>query len=92
MGKDMDNQRKTCRTDEQLHAILCETGDWSVTGLQGQILCMAASLERAIQRAAEYSASDAVVTGLTRLPAGDIVVPAAQIRSLRRHISEPEAA
>ena len=53
---------------------------------------MAASLQRAIERAAEYSASDAVVTGLSRLPASDIIVFPDQIIRLKRRIAEPEIA
>jgi hypothetical protein len=84
MGKTMATPRKTYRTDEQLQAILRETGNWTVRGSEGQILCAAASLQRAIERAADYAASDAIVTGISRLPAGDVIVPADQIIRLAR--------
>jgi hypothetical protein len=81
----MDIMLTSDRTDEQLEAILCETANWSVQG-RGQILCVAASLQTAIQRAGEYSLSDAVVTGISRLPMGDILLLPPQINRLRRNL------
>jgi hypothetical protein len=91
MGKDMDQIKVSSRTDEQLEAILRETGDWIVRGREGQILCMAASLRRAIERAADFAASDAIVTGISRLPVGDIIVLPDQIMRLRNRAVEAEA-
>jgi hypothetical protein len=90
MGKTMATPRKTYRTDEQLQAILRETGNWTVRGSKGQILCAAASLQRAIERAADYAASDAIVTGISRLPDGDVVVLPDQLLRLRNR--NPDAA
>jgi hypothetical protein len=46
----MDNVRSNRRSDEQLEAILGETGHWVVNGQQEQALCFAASLRQAIER------------------------------------------
>jgi hypothetical protein len=70
-------------TDDELRAILNETGRWAVNGQQGQVLCLAASLQRAIERASDYALSDAVVVGVSRLPCDDIVIAPAQIDRLR---------
>jgi len=78
----MDNLGTSYRTDQDLTAMLYETANWSVRGQQGNILCMAASLKRAIERTDAFSSSGAIVTGLTR-PVGDIIVPPDQIRRLK---------
>jgi hypothetical protein len=75
--------RSSRRTDEQLQAIMWETGHWAVSGQQGRVLCFAASLARAIDRAAEFAASDAIVIALRRLPSDDIIIFAGQIERLR---------
>ena len=64
----MDNFLSNRRSDEQLEAILCETGHWAVNGRQGQVLCYAASLRQAIDRSEKFSASGAVVIAICRLP------------------------
>lgn len=75
------------RSDEQLEAMLCETGHWVVNGRQGRALCQVATLRQAIDRAAEFSASGAVVIAICRLPSDNIVVFAEQIDRLRRTIN-----
>ena len=80
----MNKVRSNRRSDEQLEAILCETGHWVVNGQQGRVLCFAASLSRAIERSVEFAASDAVVVSICRLPSDNIVVFPAQIDRLRR--------
>jgi hypothetical protein len=79
----VSQERSNRRTDEQLQAIIRETGHWAVTGQQGSVLCFAASLARAIDRAAEFAASDAVVIAIRRLPSDDIIVFPGQIERLR---------
>jgi hypothetical protein len=87
--------RSNCRSDEQLEAILFETGQWVVNGQQGQVLCFAASLGRAIDRAAEFAISGAVVVAIRRIPPDDIIVFPGQIERLRklaaRHRSKPRS-
>ncbi len=83
-------QSSNHRTDEQLEAILSETGDWAVNGTLGQVLCLAASFRRALERAAEYAASGAVVTTICRLPSASIVVDQKQIARLREVIAVRE--
>jgi hypothetical protein len=78
----MDNLGTTYRTDWDLTAMLFETANWSVQGQQGNVLCMAASLQRAIERTDALSSSGAIVTGLTT-SGGDIIVPPDQIRRLK---------
>lgn len=78
------------RSDEQLEAILSETGHWVVNGQQGQALCFAASLRRAIERSVELAASGAVVTRICRLPSDNIIVLPVQIARLRQMIAVRE--
>lgn len=87
----MDNSRTTRRTDDQLQVILCETGNWAVQGQQERVLCRAASLWRALDRAAECSVSGAIVTALCHLPLCDIIVLADQADRLRKIIAGREA-
>jgi hypothetical protein len=77
-------------TDEQLEAILSETSNWSVNGRQGQVLCQAASLRRATERAAEFATSGAVVTAICHMPSNDIIVFSEQIARLRKIIAVRE--
>jgi hypothetical protein len=77
--KTMDNVRSNRRSDAQLEAILNESSDWVVNGPTGRVLCFAASLRVAIERAVTYAASDAVVLAICRLPFDNIVVSPDQI-------------
>jgi spore coat polysaccharide biosynthesis protein SpsF (cytidylyltransferase family) len=72
------------RSDEQLEAMLFETGHWVVNGRQGRVLCRAASLVQAMDRSVEFSASGAVVTAICRLPSDNIIIFSEQINRLRR--------
>ena len=83
-------QSSNRRSDDQLAAMLHDTGDWAVAGRRGQPLCSAASLGRAIERAVEYAASGAVVVAICRLPSDDIIVFPDQIERLRKIIAERE--
>jgi hypothetical protein len=67
------------RTDEQLAAILYETSTWSVNGASGEVLCTAASLRHAFQKAEEYIFAHETVTGVARRPHYDIIVYRAQL-------------
>jgi hypothetical protein len=82
----MDNVRSNWLTDEQLEAILNETGNWVVNGQSGQAFCVAASLRMAIGMAETYAASDAVVAAICQLPSDNIIVFAEQIERLRKSI------
>jgi|SRR5258708_39359264 hypothetical protein len=86
----MDNVRSNRRSDEQLEAILGETGHWVVNGQQGQALCFAASLRQAIERSVAYAMSGAVVVAICRLPSDNIIVFPAQIERLRKTITARE--
>jgi hypothetical protein len=79
------------QTDEQLYLALRETGDWTVNGRGGQVLCVAPSLQLAIDRAEEYAASGAIVVALCRLPHDNIIIFAEQLTRLRTLIEEREA-
>jgi hypothetical protein len=76
---------KSHKTDEQLYAILRETGRWAVYG-NGRPLGFAPSLQTAIHRADAFASSGAIVTGLARLPSNNIVVPLDQVERLRKAI------
>ena len=82
----MDNFLPNRHSDEQLEAILCETGHWVVNGRQGQVLCDAASLRQAIDRSKELSDSGATVIAICRLPSDNIVVFSEQIARLQQKI------
>jgi hypothetical protein len=88
----MDNVRSNRRSDEQLEAMLWETGHWVVNGHQGRVLGSAASLRQAIARSATYAASGAVVIAICRLPSDNIIVFPGQIERLRSRIAVNELA
>ena len=72
------------RSDEQLDTILFETAIWTINGLNGQGLGSAPSLRRALDRAANFTASGAVVVALCRMPDDNIIVFPPQIRRLQK--------
>jgi hypothetical protein len=78
------------RTDEQLTVIFDETDDWVVKGRRGSILCHAASLLAALDRAADFGTSGAVVMAICRLPATNIIVFPEQIARLRFGLPGPQ--
>jgi hypothetical protein len=86
----MDNFLSNRRSDEQLDAILCDTGHWAVNGRQGRVLCYATSLRQAIDRSEKFSAPGTVVIAICRLPSDNIVIFAEQIDRLRRGITVRE--
>ena len=86
----MDNVPLNRRTDHELEAILLDTGDWAVNGPQGRVLGFAGTLRRAVERAADYAASGAIVTALCRLPSDNIVVLPNQINRLRQIVAVRE--
>jgi hypothetical protein len=80
------------RTDEQLDLVLYDTADWAVVGREGHALCFAASLRRALDRAADLAADGAVVTALSRLPFDNIIVNPDQMLRLRKIVAGLEVA
>ena len=74
------------RTDEKLDAILEETAEWAIHVRRGRILCFASSLRDALDKSAAHAGSGITVEVLTRRPSDDIVVHAAQITRMQRHI------
>ena len=80
----MDILGQSHRSDEQLEAILFETGHWAVNGQHGQVLGYAASLEQAVKRSASFSLSGARVIAISRLPFDNIVIFPEQVGRLRR--------
>jgi hypothetical protein len=79
------------RTDEQLYLGLRETGDWTVNGRGGRVLCVAPSLRLAIDRARDYAASGAIVVALCRLPLDNVIIFAEQLTRLRTLLEERES-
>jgi hypothetical protein len=79
------------RTDEELQVILFETAIWTVNGRNGQVLCRAPSLRRALDRAAGFAASGAVVVALCRLTGDNIIVFEAQAERLKKYCAGWEA-
>ena len=78
----MENLRSNRRSDEQLEAIMWETGHWVVNGPQGRVLGSAANLRHAIDKWAVFAASGAVVVAICRLPSDNIIVFPGQIDRL----------
>jgi hypothetical protein len=80
--------QQTYRTDEQLEALLGETGDWVVNASDGLIMGSAvASLSEALRTAAMYSAEGQVVRAVRRLPPDGIIVLAGQMERLSKVIA-----
>ena len=88
----MESVRSNRRSDEQLEAMLWETGHWVISGQQGRVLGSAANLRQAIDRSRVYAASGAVVVAICRLPSDNIVVFPGQIERLRKAIAAGESA
>ena len=75
------------QTDEQLEAILAETGHWVVYGKRGEVLFTAPTLRRALDKSAQLSASGVAVIAICRLPSDNIVVFSEQIERMRKIIA-----
>ena len=75
------------RTDEQLEAILAETGHWVIYGKSGQVLFTAATLRRALDKSAQLPASGAIVIAISRLPSDNIIVFPEQIERMQKLIA-----
>jgi hypothetical protein len=67
-------------SDDRLKSILDETGNWTVNGIRGAVLCRAASLHVAIEAATKLSAQGCKVIALVRGPDESIVVFEEQMR------------
>jgi hypothetical protein len=91
-GNNMERGQSGRRSDEQLEAMLWETGHWVIKGQQGRVLGSAANLRQAIERSVVYAVSGAVVVAICRLPSDNIVVLPRQIARLRKAIAADEAA
>jgi hypothetical protein len=72
------------RWDEQLDTILFETAIWTITSRNDQVLGTAPSLRQALDRAASFTTSGAVVVAICRMPADSITVFPPQIRRLQK--------
>jgi hypothetical protein len=75
------------QTDEQLEAILAETGHWVVYGIRGEVLFTAATFRRALDKSAQLSASGTIVIAICRLPSDNIIVFPEQIERMRKIIA-----
>jgi hypothetical protein len=91
-GKEVTQVQSDIKTDEQLDLIVYNTADWAIIGHGGQSLCVAASLRRALDRAAGLAANGAVVTALSRLPSDNIIVNSDQMLRIRKVIAGLEVA
>jgi hypothetical protein len=69
-------------SDEQLAYMLHETANWSVTSTNGKILCEAASLHCAVERAVEFGTLGHRIVTLVRERAPGVVLFSGQIRTL----------
>jgi len=80
----MNVEPSTCRTDEQLHAILHETADWVIHGRAGFALGHAASLREVLDNFNKYGQSGATITAVCLLPNDNIFVFPSQIDRVRQ--------
>jgi hypothetical protein len=62
----MIDRTSTRLSDEQLEFIRFETGNWTVTGPNGKILCEVASLQCAVVQAVELGALGHRIVALIR--------------------------
>jgi hypothetical protein len=77
----MPARNRVARTDEQILAILDDTGEWSVHDHRGRTLYRAASLRDAIREAMVYQAATKARISVFQRQ-GDVAVPRAQILRL----------
>jgi hypothetical protein len=83
--------QQTYRTDEQLEALLDETGNWIVNASDGLIMGSAVtSLHEGLRTAATYSAEGQVVRAVRRLSPDGIIVLAGQVERLGKVIASWE--
>ena len=80
------------RSDEQLEAILFETATWTINGPNGQVLRTVSSLRQALDKAADFAASDSIVGAICRTQGDSILVFADQAEQLRKLCAGREAA
>jgi hypothetical protein len=78
------------RSDEELVAILTETGTWTVNGRNNAPLCTTLSLRHAVKRAATFTLRGQKVTALTRRPLEDIVVFQGQMDRLFEFVRDKD--
>ena len=71
------------RSDEQLDTILFETAIWTINSPGGLVLGNAPSLRQALDRAASFITSGAVVVAICRMPADYSTVFPPLIRRLQ---------
>ena len=81
MGSQYSRNR---RSDEQLEAILFETATWTINGRNGQVLRTVSSLRQALDKAADFAASDSIVGAICRTQGDSILVFAGQAERLRK--------
>jgi hypothetical protein len=74
-------------TDDELLAIVDETGVWTVVGDHGFIRNLSPSLRVALEKATFYSRSGVTVGRIARQPSDNIIVLPAQVRHLAKIIS-----
>src|SRR3954468_11867352 len=74
--------RPSARTDEQLMAMLFETGHWTVNNHAGITLCITANLHESLYRAGQYERYAPIIDGITRLSGDKIGISPPQIRRL----------
>jgi hypothetical protein len=77
------------RFDDQLDAVLDEPGAWTVNGPRDTILCEAASLRIATEKAVAFAARGHEIVALVHRSPPGIIVFASQLRRLAHRIAEP---
>ena len=89
----MDISRSTHRSDEQLEAILDDTGDWVVNDVGGLIKdCVVGSLREALDQSKNHPAAGEALRAVSQLPRGGIIVFGAQIERLAILIADHDIA
>ena len=86
----MNQSEPITKTDEELGRVLYDTTDWMVIGQRGCLLCFAANLRSALDRADKFTAAGVSVSAISRAPFGNIIIPADQAQRLRNVIAGRE--
>ena len=80
------------QTDDQLIKLIDETGEWLVTGKGGRELGVFPSLNVAVKRAVNHTASDRYELSIWRFPQRNITIAERQILRLSTALQQREDA
>jgi hypothetical protein len=88
----METKEPIHRADDELRDMFDDPGTWVVNGHNQQVFGVGSTLRHALDRAARYARSGAVVVGVARVPPNRIFVFHDQVVRLVERIREQEYA